>query len=67
MIRDRSKPLLFPFRFEVDGERATLDAKVMLNRMDFALGEGDWSDPELIAHPVEVRVKLLLKRRPPAP
>jgi polyisoprenoid-binding protein YceI len=59
-LRDRSQPVLFPFTFVRDGDSARLTATVVLKRLDYEIGTGDWSDTELIANEVEVRVDLPL-------
>lgn len=63
-LRDRTVPLAFPFGFDIDGERALLRARVVLNRLDFDVGTGEWADTALIADEVEVRVELPLRRAP---
>lgn len=61
-LRDRTVPLAFPFTFAIDGERAVLAAQVVLKRLDFDVGTGEWADTALIANEVEVRVELPLRR-----
>lgn len=62
-LRDRSQPLAFPFTFVRDGDSARLTATVVLKRLDFEVGTGDWTDTDLIANEVEVRVDLPLTRK----
>lgn len=59
-LRDRSQPLVFPFTFVRDGAGARLTATVVLKRLDYDVGTGDWTDTGLIANEVEVRVDLPL-------
>lgn len=61
-IRDKTVPLTFPFRFEIDGDSARLTAALTIRRLDFDIGTGDWTDTSLIADEVEVRVDLPLQR-----
>lgn len=63
-IRDKTAPLVFPFRFAVKGDRAELTSTVVLHRLDFDVGTGDWADPSLIANDIEVTVNLPLTRVP---
>lgn len=63
-IRDKTVPLVFPFRFTVDGDSARLASTVNLNRLDFDVGTGDWADTSLIANEVDVMVDLPLIRAP---
>ena len=64
-IRDRTRPVAFPFTLSkrADG-RATLTAQVVLERLAFDVGRGDWSDTALIADEVTVRVALVLAPKP---
>ena len=62
-IRDKTHALLFPFRFERDGDSARLTAALTLNRLDYDVGIGDWTDTSLLANPVEVTVDLPLTRK----
>lgn len=61
-IRGKTVSLPFPFRFEVDDDKARLRAEVTIRRLDFDIGTGDWADTSLIANEVEVRVDLPLER-----
>ena len=60
-IRDKTRKLRFPFTFRQDGDRATLDAEVVLNRMDYDIGTGEWADAGTLAHEVKVTLSLKLK------
>lgn len=61
-IRDKTRDLVFPFRFVRDGATARLTATVTLQRLDYDVGTGDWRDTGLIANAVEVSVDLPLVR-----
>ena len=58
-IRDKTVKLAFPFTIN-EGGKATLDAKVTLDRTQFDVGTGDWSGEDAVAHAVEVTVHLAL-------
>jgi polyisoprenoid-binding protein YceI len=66
-IKGRTKRIAFPFQFQKTATGATLDAKVALNRLDFALGAGEWSDDSMVGHRVDVWVHLVLGAAAPAP
>ena len=64
-IRDRTRPLLFPFTWTMQGDgRAKLEATVVVKRLQFDVGSGDWADTSMIGDDVTVRVSLALGRRP---
>ena len=60
-IRDRTRKLAFPFTLtpHPDGT-ARLEADVVLKRLAFDVGTGDWADPSLIGDDVKVHVDLAL-------
>lgn len=60
-IRDRRVKLQFPFEWQSNESGAVLSAKVLLNRLDFDLGLGDWADPDWVGHQVEVDVRVELR------
>lgn len=70
-LRDHTQTIDFPFTWTGDADRAHLQAQVVLDRLDFDLGSGEWADPELIGSEVTVSVDLQLraadtpKRQPP--
>ena len=59
-LNGRTQPVPLHFTWAVRGEGAVLEGRAELDRLDFGLGEGDWSDPDMIGHRVEVRTRLLL-------
>ena len=59
-IRDKSRPVAFPFTFAESGGKATLDANVTLDRTQFDVGTGDWAGEDAVAHAVAVSVHLAL-------
>jgi len=59
-IKGHTKRIAFPFAWKVAGAGATLDARVILDRLDFGLGAGDWADESTVGRKVEVAVHLTL-------
>lgn len=59
-IRDKARPVAFPFAFAESGGKATLDATVTLDRTQFDVGTGDWAGEDAVAHAVTVTVHLVL-------
>lgn len=60
-LRGVEKPVTLEFSWAANGDSATLDGTANLNRLDFEVGAGDWSDASTIAHEVKVRTHLELK------
>ena len=63
-IRDRTRPLRFPLTWTARGRGATLESTVVLQRLQFDVGTGDWADVSIIEDEVTVRVSLRLERKP---
>lgn len=51
-----------PFNWNSSEKEATMVGKLKLDRTDFRIGTGEWSDSRSIGHPVEVRFNLRLER-----
>ena len=61
-IRDRTRPLVFPLTWtQAPGGSAKLQASVVLKRLAFDVGTGDWADTALIPDEVTVRIALVLE------
>lgn len=59
-IKGRTKRISFPFQFQKTAAGATLDSRVTLDRLDFALGAGEWADDSMVGRRVDVIVHLNL-------
>jgi polyisoprenoid-binding protein YceI len=65
-IKGHAKRVAFPFTWKAAGANAVLDARVVLDRLDFGLGTGEWSDESVVGRKVEVVVHLVLAPAAPA-
>lgn len=67
-IRDVTRPLTIPFRLSTaggkGGERTRMQGAVMLRRLDFGVGRGEWQSTEWVGD--EVRVSFAIALRPAA-
>lgn len=63
-IRNTTRKITFPFSWSERDGIATLKAKITLNRLDYGLGAGEWEDPEVIGHEVEVNVLVIARPKP---
>jgi polyisoprenoid-binding protein YceI len=59
-----SKPLSFPFTLKIDGDTATMDARIDLDRLRFGVGSGEYADTTSIPANVALDVSLKAKRQP---
>ena len=63
-IKGHTRRLLLPFTLKPAGTQASFDARVVLDRLDFGLGAGEWADDSLVGRKVEVVVHLTLVPSP---
>lgn len=59
-IRDRTLPLILPFTFEADDAGATLAGEVVISRLQFGVGKGDWQLTDWMDEFVTVEYELIL-------
>jgi len=59
-IKGKTKRIEFPFTWRAEGGKMVLDARVTIDRLDFGVGTGDWSDETIAGHKVDVIVHLVL-------
>ncbi|MDO6585843.1 cytochrome b/b6 domain-containing protein [Salipiger sp. 1_MG-2023] len=60
-LKGASIPLTLPFDLTVEGDTATMTGHAMLDRRDFAIGDG-MSDPSQLGYEVQLRVTLTATR-----
>lgn len=59
-LNGKTLPVPLTFQWTPSGEGAVLEGSATLDRLDFDVGAGDWADPGMIGHEVEVRTRLVL-------
>ena len=58
-LNGRSRPVALTFTLS-EGAKPVLSGQARLNRLDFGVGSGDWTDTELLPNAVTVTTRLLL-------
>jgi polyisoprenoid-binding protein YceI len=61
-LRDQTHPLTVPFSFQDEGDQARLTGEVVVPRLRFGIGQGEWADTTWIGADVRVRFALTLLR-----
>lgn len=59
-LRGATRPVTLTFTF-TDGTPARLEGRATVQRLDFGVGGGDWSDLSLIPNPVAISTKVRLQ------
>lgn len=60
-LKGKTRPMDLTFSFDEEGDGATFDGKMAVNRFDFNVGQG-WNDTYMVGKDVEVQVRLDLTR-----
>jgi len=64
-LRGHRKPIALPFELKIEGNRATMNATVTLNRADFGVGAGPWADGKWVGLDVTVFINIVAERKMP--
>jgi polyisoprenoid-binding protein YceI len=64
-IKGRSRDVVAPFTFKPVGQGAVFDGAFVLKRLDYAIGEGIWSDIDTVANEVQVKFRISAVVGPP--
>lgn len=63
-IKGNAPDLVVPVQLKQAGGLSTATGSFALKRLDFKIGEGDWSDTSVVANDVQVKFKLVLQGVP---
>ncbi|MEZ5825049.1 MAG: YceI family protein [Geminicoccaceae bacterium] len=63
VIRGTEQAVVLPMTIRIGGDRAEASGKLVLDRRDFALGQGDWASDSIVGY--EVPVDILISARKP--
>lgn len=55
-IRGKTMPVAIPFTLDISGNTARMKGNVVLNRLDYGMGTGEWEDEKTVGHDVEVLI-----------
>lgn len=57
-IKGRTRDVVAPFTFKPAGQGAVFEGAFVLKRLDYAIGEGVWSDTDTVANEVQVKFRI---------
>lgn len=64
-IKGLSRDLVMPVQLVQAGGLSTVTGTATLRRLDFKIGDGEWTDTSIVANDVQVRIKLVFRGMPP--
>ena len=62
-IKGKSQDAVLPFTVKQDATGASFDGGFVLKRLDFAIGEGPWSDVGTVANEVQIKFHLVTTKK----
>lgn len=65
-IKGVTRELAAPFTLRQQGGESIAEGTVVLKRLEFKVGEGEWADPATVANEVQVRFRLTMTGVPQA-
>lgn len=60
-IKGQSRDLVVPVQLTQAQGLTTVSGTATLRRLDFRIGDGEWTDTSIVANDVQVRIKLVLR------
>ena len=64
-IKDTENPLELPFTLDISNDVATMHSNLVLQRLDWNLGTGDWADTSFVANEVKLDIKVTANAQSP--
>lgn len=62
-IKGKSQDVALPFTVKQEGNNATFDGSMVIKRLDFAIGEGPWSDVGTVANEVQIKFRFVAAKK----
>jgi polyisoprenoid-binding protein YceI len=62
-IKGVTRDVVVPFTVKSEGAGSVFDGAITIKRLDFRIGEGEWSDVRILADDVQVKFRLVVAAR----
>jgi polyisoprenoid-binding protein YceI len=59
-IKGRTRDIATPVTFQSNGTQGTFDGAFSINRLDYGIGEGEWTDVSTVANEVQIRFHVVV-------
>lgn len=63
-IKGRTQEVKAPVTFQSSGNRGAFDGSFTIKRLDFAIGEGEWTDVGTVANEIQIKFHLVVNAAP---
>lgn len=65
-IKGRTLDIAAPVTFQSNGNRSFFDGSFNIKRLDYAIGEGEWTDVSTVADDIQIKFHLVVNASPAA-
>ncbi len=63
-IKGKSQSIAAPFTYKAEGSNGVFEGGMTLKRIDFAIGDGPWTDVSMVANDVQVNFRIMATASP---
>ncbi len=63
-IKGKTLNVVAPVTFQVTGNRGAFDGSFIIKRLDYAIGEGEWTDVGTVANEIQIKFHLVVNAAP---
>ena len=63
-IKGTTRDIVTPVTFQANGTHGTFDGAFSINRLDYAIGEGEWTDVSTVANEVQIKFHVVVNASP---
>lgn len=63
-IKGRTLDIVVPVTFQTTGNRGAFDGSFTIKRLDYAIGEGEWTDVGTVANEIQIKFHLVVNATP---
>jgi polyisoprenoid-binding protein YceI len=63
-IKGKTQDVIAPVTFQSAGNKGIFDGSFTIKRLDYAIGEGAWSDVDTVANEIQIRFHLVVTATP---
>lgn len=63
-IKGRTQDVKVPVNFSASGSQGKFDGALNIKRLDYAIGEGIWSDTDTVANEIQIRFNIIVTAAP---
>lgn len=58
-VRGKSKDVVVPMRYHAEGAAQVFDGTLSIKRLDYGIGQGDWTDTSIVADDVQLKFHIV--------